>query len=375
MPIKRSVLLLAALLPLSAYAQKPFTIAGDAKSFKNGDRIYLSYKENGKQHIDSTIVNNGSFAFKGTVDGLGIGYVCRNDSPLTADILHDSVVIYIEPGDILVTTLDSLKYAAIAGSPLNKDNTELDLALRPLNKKYRIITDKYDALTPQQQADVTFTDPINVATNVILKQMEPIKFAFIKSHPDSYISVLTLDRMVNHADLSPVADAYNSLSVANKTSALGKAMEITINSARRSQIGIMAADFELTTSTGKKVRLADFKGKYLLVDFWASWCSPCRQENPNVVAAFKKYNNKNFTVLSISIDTEDGRKAWLEAIKTDKLPWTQAVDNYKPGVSIKGLYGVTTIPANVLIDPTGKIVAKNIKGLELHQTLAGLLGN
>jgi peroxiredoxin len=374
MHIKKFVLLFTALLPLSTLAQKPFTIVGNLKPFKKGDKIYLSYKENGKQHIDSTIVNNGHFKFTGQVTGLGIGYVCRNDNPLTADILYDSIDFFIEPGNILITTPDSLKRASIEGSPLNNDNAELRLALMPLIKKLSSIKD-IDELTPEQQADLTITNPIKAAIDSITKLMDPIKFAFIKSHPDSYVSLLTLDRMVNHADLSPVADAYNSLSVANKTSALGKAMEITINSARRSQIGIMAADFELTTSTGKKVRLADFKGKYLLVDFWASWCSPCRQENPNVVAAFKKYNNKNFTVLSISIDTEDGRKAWLEAIKTDKLPWTQAVDNYKPGVSIKSLYGVTTIPANVLIDPTGKIVAKNIKGLELHQTLAGLLGN
>jgi peroxiredoxin len=372
--MKRCFLLLTALLPLLAFAQKPFTIAGDVKPFKNGDRIYLSYRENGKLYLDSTSVNNGYFKFSGSITSLGIGYICRNDSPLTADILHDAVTIYIQPGNILVTTQDSLRYATIEGTPLNKDNTELELALRPLTKKHRIIIDRYDALTPQQQADVTFTDPIKVAIDAILKQMEPIKFAFIKSHPGSYISLLTLNQMLNHADLPLVAGAYNLLSVANKTSVLGKAMGITINSAKQSQVGVMAPGFELTTSTGKKVRLADFKGKYLLVDFWASWCLPCRQENPNVVAAFKKYNNKNFTVLSISIDSKSDRNAWLQAIKTDKLPWMQAIDNYKPAASIKDLYGVTTIPANVLIDPTGKIVAKNIKGQELHQTLAGVLG-
>ncbi|MBD1386886.1 AhpC/TSA family protein [Mucilaginibacter rigui] len=373
--MKRCFLLLATLLPLLAFAQKPFTIAGDVKPFKNGDRVYLSYRENGKLYIDSTIVNNGYFKFSGSITGLGIGYICRNDSPLTADILHDAVTLYIQPGNISVTTQDSLRYATIEGTPLNKDNTELELALKPLTKKHRAIADKYDTLTPQQQADVTFTDPIKVATDAILKQMEPIKFSFIKSHPDSYISLLTLDRMINHADFSLVADAYNSLSVANKTSALGKTMEATINSAKQSQVGVMAANFELTTATGRKVKLADFKGKYVLIDFWASWCLPCRQENPNVVAAFKKYNSKKFTVLSISIDSKSGRLAWLQAIKTDKLPWTQAIDHYNAAASVKNLYGVTTIPANVLIDPTGKIVAKNIKGLELHQTLAGLLGN
>jgi len=373
--MKRYFLLLVALLPLLAFAQKPFTITGDVKPFKNGDKIYLSYKENGKNYLDSTIVNNGYFKFNGSINSLGIGYVCRNDNPLTANILYDSINLFIEPGDILVSTQDSLKNAAIEGTPLNKDNTELGLILRPLTKKLIAVSDKYDALTPQQQADVTFTDPIKVATDAILKQMEPIKFAFIKSHPGSYVSLLTLDRMVNHADLPLVADAYSSLSIANKTSALGKAIETTINSAKGSQIGVMASGFKLTTSTGKKVKLADFKGKYLLIDFWASWCLPCRQENPNVVTAFKKYNNKKFTVLSISIDSKTGRQAWLQAIKTDKLPWIQAIDHYNVAASVKNLYGVTTIPANVLVDPTGKIIAKNIKGFELHQTLASVLGN
>lgn len=362
-----------ALLPLLAFAQKPFTITGDVKPFKNGDRIYLSYKENGKQYVDSTIVKNGQFKFAGSISDLGIGYVCRNDNPLTADILYDSINFFIQPGDILITTQDSLKRASIEGTPVNNDNAELRVALMPLIKKLSSIKD-IDELTPEQQADLTITNPIKAAIDSITKLMDPIKFAFIKSHPDSYVSLLTLDKMVNHADLSLVADAYSSLSVANKKNEVGSAMGITINSAKRSQIGVMAAGFELTTSTGKKVNLADFKGKYLLIDFWASWCLPCRQENPNVIAAFKKYNIKNFTVLSISIDDEHGRKAWLQAIKTDKLPWIQAIDNYKPGVRIKELYGVTTIPANVLIDPTGKIVAKNIKGLELHQTLASMLG-
>lgn len=372
--MKRCFLLLVALLPLLAFAQKPFTITGDVKPFKNGDKIYLSYKENGKQYLDSTVVNNGYFKFNGSINSLGIGYVCRNDNPLTADILYDSINFFIQPGDILITTRDSLKRASIEGSPLNKDNTELRLALMPLTKKLSSIKD-IDELTPEQQADLTITNPIKAAIDSIFKLMDPIKFAFIKSHPDSYVSLLTLDRMVNHADLSLVANAYNSLSVTNKTSDLGKTMGATINSAKQSQIGVIAADFELTTSTGKKVKLANFKGKYLLIDFWASWCLPCRQENPNVVAAYKKYNSKKFTVLSISIDNKTGRQAWLKAIKTDKLPWIQAIDHYNAAASVKNLYGITTIPANVLIDPTGKIVAKNIKGLELHQTLAKVLGN
>ncbi|MFD0794182.1 redoxin domain-containing protein [Mucilaginibacter litoreus] len=372
---KTLFLLLAATAPLITFAQKPFKISGEFKSLKNGDRIFLSYKENGKQHSDSTVVKNGLFEFTGTTNGLDIGYFSRNDNPLFADLLHDSAPVFIQPGNIKISGADLLRTASVTGTALNNDNTELKFALMPLSNKLFIVSEKYDALTHQQQADVTFTDPIKVSTDSLLKLMEPIKFKFIKSHPDSYVSVLTLERMMNHADLLQVADAYNALTAANKSSALGKSIGETISAAKRSQIGVMATGFELNTSTGSKVKLSDFKGKYVLVDFWASWCLPCRDENPNVVAAYNKYGGDKFTILSISIDSQIEKNAWLKAIKTDKLPWTQAIDNYKPAKSIKDLYGVSTIPANVLIDPSGKIVAKNIKGKELHQTLQKILGN
>ncbi|MES2266120.1 MAG: TlpA disulfide reductase family protein [Bacteroidota bacterium] len=372
--MKKHALLIALLLPVTAFAQFKFSVKGDVRSFKDGDRIFLSYKEDGKNYLDSTIVKNGAFSFTGTINGLGIGYICRNDNPAFADILHDSQTVYVQPGDILVATGDSLVYSTVTGTPLNEENTQLSIALKSLLKRRRVSGNKFDSLTPEQQADSKLTGPIAEEDANINKAMEPIKFAFIKSHPNSYLSLLTLDRMVNNADLQLVANAFDDLSVQNKTSALGKAIGATINSAKRSQIGIAAPGFTLQSSIGKTVSLSDFKGKYVLVDFWASWCAPCRAENPNVVAAYEKYKQQNFTVLSISIDDKNGRNAWLQAIDKDKLPWTQVTDHYKPAVMVKDQYGVTTIPANVLIDPTGKIVAKNIRGNELHNTLQKVLG-
>ncbi|RYD92633.1 MAG: TlpA family protein disulfide reductase, partial [Sphingobacteriales bacterium] len=290
-----------------------------------------------------------------------------------ADLMDDTSPVYIQAGNIQLSSVDSLIHATVSGTPLNNDQTELTLALASLYKKRRLVTQTFDALEAHQKADTKYTDKLRMTSDSLDKLMEPIKFAFIKSHPDSYVSVITLNGLVNHTDLTRVADAYSALSHASKTTALGKAMGVTIASAKRSQIGVMAANFKLNTSAGKKVKLASFKGKYVLVDFWASWCSPCRAENPNVVAAYEKYRSKNFSVISISIDGREDRKTWLAAIKKDKLPWVQAVDNYGPVQKVKDLYGVTTIPANVLIDPTGKIVAKNIRGQELHDTLEKML--
>jgi peroxiredoxin len=137
--------------------------------------------------------------------------------------------------------------------------------------------------------------------------------------------------------------------------------------------GQLAPGFTQNDTEGKPVSLSSFKGRYVLIDFWASWCGPCRQENPNVVRAFEKYKAKNFTVLGVSLDRD--RQKWVQAIAADQLYWTQVSDLGFWNNAAAKLYRVSSIPQNYLLDPDGRIIGKNLRGEELNAFLEKTLAN
>jgi peroxiredoxin len=222
---------------------------------------------------------------------------------------------------------------------------------------------------PQYQEIINYYNDLNAAANQ--KQVERLS-EFIRLHPNSFAALYLLSNMVTIVPFEKAQAYFNTLSASYKETSYGKNIASAIDSKNVTAVGKTGPDFEQPDTSGKPVKLSDFRGKYVLLDFWASWCVPCREENPNVVEAYRQYHDKGFTVLSVSLDQPGKKENWLKAIHQDGLTWTQVSDLKFWNNSAAKLYGIQAIPQNFLLDKDGKIIAVNIKGAELNKKLAGL---
>ena len=195
---------------------------------------------------------------------------------------------------------------------------------------------------------------------------------FVSSHTGSYITPLAIIRFNQIADdVLKTEELYNLLQPNIKASAMGQYIAQQVAEGKVNGAGTLLADFSQPDTSGISVSLSSLRGNYVLVDFWASWCGPCRQENPNLVAAYKKYKSKNFTVLGVSLDK--AKPAWIDAIQMDGLTWTHISDLQGWSNAAAQQFKIFSIPQNFLIDPQGKVVGKNLRGAALDRKLARIL--
>ena len=375
--MKRMILLVLGLVPAAIWAQSnSFTLNGKVGQIAAPAKAYLIYRLADKVVTDSATIDNGAFKFTGTVtDPIQAQLVLDHNGKGLANLGRgaDRVVMYLEKGDLSLTAKDSVKNAVFTGSKLNDENKAYKAVTLAPEKDIATINVEYALAPADKKADQGFNDSLEARFNVAIETLHRQQQQFINQYPGSYISLLALiEQSGNDIDVATVEPVYKSLSASVRNTSAGVEFAKAIDAARVTSVGAMAPVFTQNDVNGKPVNLTDFRGKYVLVDFWASWCGPCRSENPNVVKAYNQYKDKNFTILGVSLDRPGKKDDWLAAIKADGLVWTQVSDLKFWDNDAAKLYGIKGIPKNYLLDPTGKIIDKNLRGNELNTKLAAL---
>lgn len=335
------------------------TIKGEVEGATGGILEILSASNTEK--IDTVKLENGKFS-----------YTTKLDEPVQMAVRKpgtsgEELVFFADPGEISIkANNDSLWAGEIKGGKTQKIYKEAEDSLKAIMASGKSLYDKY--MQAQQMQNPEAMQQIEREFIGLQDKAEGFAVNFSKQHNNTviapFLGIMYLSQEGKEAELKKL---YDTLTLAVKSSFFGKKIGDKLKASQGTNVGATAADFTLPDVDGNPVSLSSYKGKYVLVDFWASWCGPCRQENPNVVKAYNEYKSKGFDVLGVSLDKS--KEAWVKAIDDDNLAWTHVSDLKYWDNEVAKLYGVQAIPTNYLIDKNGVIIGKNLRGEALEAKL------
>ena len=363
----------------NAFAQDGFVIKGDVGKVKEQVvKVYLNYYADGSAKSDSADVVGGKYSFRGKLAESVMASLRAKykeepgvKSARAISYKRDVVQLFIGNSKISVNSVDSFGQATVKGSKPDAEYKKIQALTKAENEKMSELNKQYGEYN--RNKDVEGMKRLEADAEKISAQIGQKNKEYLMANPSSPIAMYAFRQFVGYDINADVAEpVFLALSDGVRNSPSGVEMAAKIEVAKKTGVGKPALDFTQNDTLGNPVSLSSFRGKYVLVDFWASWCGPCRKENPNVVAAYAKYNNKGFDVLGVSLDQPTGKEKWMKAIHDDKLTWTQVSDlkYWKNDAAV--LYGIQAIPQNYLIDPKGIIVGKNLRGDALLDKLEEL---
>ena len=387
--MKKLILLLSAVVILTSCTKDKYTISGTATGFENGKTVIMeTQNETGALiAVDTVKVENGKFEIKGKA-------IEPSFHSLQVEGVQGKIPFILENGDItIIVNKDSIQKSKVSGTYNNDEYVTFNEEITKLQKKLiDFQTKNMQAMNTAQQTKDT------VVINGLMKEFSRIQqevgtaskakyVAYAETHPKSFISVLIIQGMLNDpaTDVKKSEKMYNSLDESMKNTKPGKAIKTRLAEMKSPTAGATPpapapaptaeakwrSDFSGPNPDGKVISLKECLGKVTIVDFWASWCGPCRRENPNVVAIYKELHAKGLNIVGVSLDKD--AEAWKEAIAKDKLTWNHVSNLKFWDEPIAAQYKVQSIPATFILDASGNVVAKDLRGDELRAKIIALL--
>jgi len=347
-----------------------YTLSGTAQGFEDGTNILVNQINpvtNQPSVIDTIIVTNGAFTASypktdmATVNYLSVGQ-------------QGNVAYFPENKDLQVTMYkDSIQASYVTGSPQNEAYRDFVNAVTKFGQRKQDVSSRYRIA--QQQQDGMLAKQLQEENAKILEEETEYKKKFIAENGNSLFSVMLISEMLNKKQLTSIEAkaAMDGLDEKLKESTTAVKIKTTIDSMSAADIGAKAPEFSAKTPEGNELALSETLGKYTIIDFWASWCKPCRRENPNVVKVYEKYHDKGLNIISVSLDRQGHKERWIKAIADDNMDWYHVSNLQFWQDPIAKQYSVRSIPATFLLDENGIIIDKNLRGAALEAKIASLL--